>query len=246
MFNPLYETQKEKDSYKNIADLEALYKSLPLGACTKDCPCIKFRQTHDLKYNGQPFAGIYGHLYCIQYLFENNIADNTMKRIIFDKVVENDFGDCIKYIIDTKFFRDDELMLSIVMNYLCYYKDSSMLEYLLKDGYKKDKDLIPTAATNKSDKVLKYLLKDATSLTISEFIFATSAGCLGNLKLLYNHAISLGIYQTLKDPRMLCARVAVHHSDCLEYLISIGWDNIQKTDDETCSSLEKIESLYFR
>lgn len=65
----------EKIYTVNCNELEKLYKSVPIGVCTKDCPCIKFRQTQVLNGWGRIFAGKYGHKHCIQFIYENENED---------------------------------------------------------------------------------------------------------------------------------------------------------------------------
>lgn len=156
-----------------------------------------------------------------------------------------------------KFEIHDTTSCSIIMMRACKCKDSNVIEHLLHIGYKSEIDLIDHAATNKSSKVLEYFIhlikendiykivsayqqlydddfvKGMNIITLQTFKAAARHGRTENIKLLYECMIHFGIYNLYNDPEGFCPRATIwdNNVECLQYLVSIHWDNAQRVYD---------------
>lgn len=236
----LEQTIVNAKTYKNYHKLKNLYESIPVGTCSMSCPCTVFRQTHYFTKYGRIFAGTYGHICCISELFEYNHIDDDSKYLIFIETIKHGHIGCIKYIIDyfdAQMINDCAQSRSLINDKngditkaACMYHDATVVKLLEKAGFKLHSDKFCFLANNKSSKVLEYLLHDINMINTLDFIIIVKGGVVENLKVLYERSVKLDIYKYIKDPNGIVSGncILLNYIDCLNYLISINWDNARK------------------
>ena len=238
--------QNKHDSY-----IETVYKTIPRGVCFgSSCPCIEFYHGNDINENNAVFAGKYGHLHCIQHLFKKVCINFDIKIRIFLEVIKNEHLGCIEYISNTKLGMNGKWDKYHIITVACQCKNADALKILIDAGYELGENILTCAITNKSSNVLEYLLQNTKDLFNLPFWTCVSYGYIKHLKLLYEYAFKIGKYDQIKDPRGICPSLAIHynHIECLEYLVSIKWDNAKKVHDTYLNGYkltpEDIENLF--